>query len=142
MKILIVTPSKNQGAYIEGTITSVLDQLGEQDSYVVVDADSADDTQAILQQYRDAISHVHVDANLSQAGALAWAFNRFDADICCYLNSDDLLLPGALAKIRERFTNQAELAAVYSLTGTFLVLHEEMGLHPAGNLFLACKRNA
>ncbi len=92
----------------------MLSQLGEQDSYVVVDADSTDDTQAILQRYAEAISHVHVDATLSQAGALAWAFERFDADICCYLNSDDLLLPGALAKVRELFATRSELTALYS----------------------------
>lgn len=114
MRILIVTPSLNQGAYIESTIASVLSQLGEHDCYVVVDGESTDDTQAILNRYRDMISHIHVDAALSQAGALAWAFERFDADVCCYLNSDDLLLPGALERVRGLFASRPELTAVYS----------------------------
>lgn len=114
MRILIVTPSLNQGQYIERTIVSVVSQLSEEDSYVVVDGESTDDTQAILEQYRASLSHVHVDAELSQAGALAWAFERFDADICCYLNSDDLLLPGTLAKVRALFTTRPDLVALYS----------------------------
>jgi len=114
MRILIVTPSLNQGQYIESTIKSVVAQLEEQDCYVVVDADSSDDTQTILATYQDSISHVHVDSKLSQAAALVWAYDRFEADICCYLNSDDLLLPDALKKVRQLFLNHPELEGVYS----------------------------
>ncbi len=114
MSILIVTPSLNQGQYIESTIRSVVSQLEAQDLYVVVDGDSTDDTEAILRAYGDSISHVRVDSTLSQAGALAWAYNNFTADICCYINSDDLLLPGALAKVRRLFSSREELTGVYS----------------------------
>ena len=81
---------------------------------MVVDGDSTDDTQAILERYRDSVTHIHVDSALTQAGALAWAFERYDADICCYLNSDDLLLPGAFARVRQLFAAREQLVAVYS----------------------------
>src|SRR6266436_2816008 len=101
--ISIVTPSYNQGAFIERTVRSVLGQHYSKLQYVIMDGGSTDDTLEVLQPYIRYFHYFHSGPDSGQADAIARAFDRTSGDILAYLNSDDLLAPGTLNFIAEYF---------------------------------------
>ena len=109
-RLLVVMPTRNQAAFIERAIASVVAQLGEADTFVVVDGGSNDGTHEVLQKWQSRITKVMIEPGTSQAEALALGFAIGEAEYACYLNSDDLLLPGAVGKaltVLERGTADA-----------------------------------
>lgn len=113
-RLTIVMPTLNQGRYIERSIASVVAQLTSDDVFVVVDGGSEDDTHDILQRWSDRINHVEIQTGSTQSEALVWGFQQFPAEYACYLNSDDLLLPGALGAALSTLQADDRLTAVYS----------------------------
>jgi glycosyltransferase involved in cell wall biosynthesis len=96
VKITIVTPSYNQGPFIERTIRSVLSQQGEFElEYLVQDGGSTDGTLSILERYRDRLSYVSRPDG-GQSDAINQGFARATGEVVAWLNSDDVYLPGAL----------------------------------------------
>ena len=93
----IVTPSLNQGAYIEETIRSVQEQDYPRIEHIVVDAQSSDGTLAVLERYPD-IRWVS-EADRGQADALNKGFRMARGEIFGWLNADDYLLPGAISAV-------------------------------------------
>jgi glycosyltransferase involved in cell wall biosynthesis len=103
LRISIVTPSFNQGRYIRQTIDSVLGQEGDFDlEYRVVDGGSTDDTIDILRSYGDRLTWVS-ERDEGQVDAINKGLRAATGDVVGWLNSDDLLLPGALARVTEAF---------------------------------------
>lgn len=96
-RITLVTPSLNQGAYLERTIRSVLDQGYPDLEHIVVDGLSTDDTAAILARYPHLI--VIREQDRSQAEAINKGFRRATGAILGFLNADDTLAPGALDRV-------------------------------------------
>jgi glycosyltransferase involved in cell wall biosynthesis len=96
-RISVVTPSFNQGRYLEHTVRSVLDQNYPDVEHVVVDNLSTDETPAVLARH----PHLRVirEADRGQAEAINKGFRRTTGEILCFLNSDDRLLPGALHRV-------------------------------------------
>lgn len=108
-----MTPTLNQGQFIGQTLQCVAQQKGPDDLYVVVDGGSSDETPQWLERFNDSIDAVHIMPGLSQAGALAFAFENYGADICCWLNSDDLWPPGTLDFIRDYFVRHPKTDVIY-----------------------------
>lgn len=102
-KISIVTPSYNQGAFIEETIRSVLSQGYPNLEYIVIDGGSTDNTIEIIRKYESRISYWVSEPDNGQADALNKGFALATGDICAYLNSDDLYLPHALNAVANAF---------------------------------------
>lgn len=96
-RITVVTPSYNQGRYIEETILSVLHQGYPNLEFFVVDGGSNDRTLAIVDHYRDRIDWFVSEKDRGQADAIMKGFSRATGQILTWLNSDDMLAPGALA---------------------------------------------
>jgi glycosyltransferase involved in cell wall biosynthesis len=94
-----VTPSLNQGQYLEETIRSVLLQEYPRLQYVVIDGGSTDNSVEVIRQYEPWLSSWISEKDRGQTHAINKGLDRVDADIVTYLNSDDLLLPGALHEI-------------------------------------------
>jgi GT2 family glycosyltransferase len=111
--ISIVTPSFNQGAFIERTIRSVLDQGYPRLQYIVQDGGSTDGTAAILERYRGRLAWCASEPDKGQADAVNRGFRRATGDILAYLNSDDVLLPGALAYVANYFARHPHVDVVY-----------------------------
>ena len=88
-RVSIVTPSYNQGRFIEKTILSVLGQDYPNLEYIVVDAVSTDKTQTILEKYRSDLDCLIIEPDRGQTDALNKGFQRCKGDIIAYLNSDD-----------------------------------------------------
>jgi glycosyltransferase involved in cell wall biosynthesis len=101
--LAIVTPSLNQAAYLEQTMTSILNQHYAQLEYVVVDGGSTDGSAAIIERYSDRLAAHWSSPDDGHADALNRGFQRTTAEIMGWLNSDDLLLPGALSIVAQLF---------------------------------------
>ena len=101
--VSIVTPSLDQGTFVERTLESVLSQQGDFDlEYLVQDGGSSDGTLEILERHKDRISLV-VERDSGQADAVNRALRRARGEIVGWVNSDDLLRPGAVQAVVEAF---------------------------------------
>jgi glycosyltransferase involved in cell wall biosynthesis len=112
--ISIVTPSFNQAAFIERTVNSVLGQNYPRLEYIVQDGGSTDTTAQLLDRYRPYLHHVEMRRDKGQAHAINLGFAHAGGEIMAYLNSDDVLLPGALSYVANFFASHPEVDVVYS----------------------------
>jgi glycosyltransferase involved in cell wall biosynthesis len=113
VKISVVTTSFNQAQYLEQTIKSVLGQGYVDLEYVIVDPGSTDGSREIIESYRDRIAHIIFERDEGPADGLNRGFARATGDICGYLNSDDILLPGAISRVAEAFRSRPDCDLVY-----------------------------
>lgn len=97
----IVTPSFNQARYLEQTLKSVISQRDQVHEYFVYDAASTDGSIDIIRRYEKQIDGWVSEKDKGQPDAISKGFARATGDYLCWLNSDDLYLPGALAKVRQ-----------------------------------------
>jgi len=95
-KISIVTPTLNQGKFIERTILSVLNQNYPSIEHIVMDGGSIDETLAILARYSNRIRVVS-EKDSGQSNAINKGFSLCTGELLTWLNSDDMLAPDALA---------------------------------------------
>lgn len=103
MKISIVTISFNQARFLEQAICSVLDQDYPDVEYIVVDPGSTDGSREIIERYRDRIDKIIFEPDNGPADGLNKGFAQATGDIFGFLNSDDVLLPGALTQVAKAF---------------------------------------
>lgn len=102
-RITLVTPSYNQGPYIEATIRSILDQGYPNLEYFIIDGGSTDQTVEIIRRYEKHLAGWVSEKDRGQSHAINKGFARATGDLYCYLNSDDTLKPGALAAAAEAY---------------------------------------
>jgi glycosyltransferase involved in cell wall biosynthesis len=130
-KITIVTPSYNQGDYVEETIRSVLLQGYPNLEYIIMDGGSNDGSISILEKYSDWISLWRSEKDNGQTHAINKGFEHASGFIRGYLNSDDLLLPNALTRVARLVMSQPGQS--------LLVLGDcEMGYSPENKLDTWC----
>jgi glycosyltransferase involved in cell wall biosynthesis len=113
MLVSIVTPSFNQGAFLEDTILSVLDQDYAPIEYIVVDGGSSDGSLEVIKQYENRLAGWMSEPDAGQTEAINKGFARAKGDIFAYLNSDDLLRPGAVREAVEFLQAHSEVGMVY-----------------------------
>jgi glycosyltransferase involved in cell wall biosynthesis len=94
-KLSIITPSFNQGGFIERTIRSVLDQGYRDLEYLIVDGGSSDESVEIIRRYQDRLAWWVSEPDEGQTHALNKGLERATGDVIAYVNSDDYYLPGA-----------------------------------------------
>ncbi|MCG2613982.1 glycosyltransferase [Terrimonas sp. NA20] len=112
-RITIVTPSFNQGQYIEDTIKSVLDQGYPHLEYFVIDGGSTDNTLEVIKKYEDRITYWISEKDSGQSNAINKGFRRATGDIINWINSDDQLMPGSLHAIAGYFNQHKDVALVH-----------------------------
>lgn len=112
-KITIVTPSYNQGQYIEDTILSVLNQSYPNLEYIIIDGESTDNTVEIIKKYADRLAYWVSEKDSGQSNAINKGFSRATGDIINWLNSDDQLMPGALHTIAKYFQQNPDAIIVH-----------------------------
>jgi glycosyltransferase involved in cell wall biosynthesis len=100
-RISIVTPSYNQGAFLEGTIRSVLSQDYPNLEYLVIDGGSTDDSVSVIERYANRLAYWVSEPDRGQSHAINKGFARTSGDLLMWLNSDDRLEPGALRTVAE-----------------------------------------
>lgn len=101
-RITIVTPSYNQGSFLEETIRSVLLQRYPNLQYLIIDGGSSDDSVSVIERYAHLIDYWVSEKDNGQTQAINKGFARADGAILSWLNSDDVLLPGALHRLATR----------------------------------------
>jgi glycosyltransferase involved in cell wall biosynthesis len=99
MKISIVTISFNQVKYLEEAMTSVLSQDEVDLEYIVVDPGSTDGSRELIERYRARLDRTIFEPDRGAADGLNRGFAAATGEIFGFLNSDDVLLPGALHKV-------------------------------------------
>jgi glycosyltransferase involved in cell wall biosynthesis len=132
-KISIVTPSYNQGQYIEETIRSVLSQNYPNLEYIIIDGGSTDETIEIIKKYEPWITYWVSEPDEGQSHAINKGLEKCTGEIFNWLNSDDWYMPGALFEVANAFLkhstaqfvsgfeNRIDQNGVVTLhTGTFL----------------------
>jgi glycosyltransferase involved in cell wall biosynthesis len=110
--VSIVTPSFNQGRFLRRTIESVLSQNYARIEYQVVDGGSTDDSLEVLRSFGDRFTWVS-EPDRGQTHAINKGMVRVSGEILAYLNSDDVLLPGAIRRVVTYFRDHPNCDAVY-----------------------------
>jgi glycosyltransferase involved in cell wall biosynthesis len=109
LKVTVVTPSFNQASFIDQTIRSVVKQDHEKVEYIVIDGGSTDGSDKIISGYADRLAYWCCERDNGQSDAIRKGFERATGDILGWLNSDDILLPGALSHVVEFFEKNPEV---------------------------------
>jgi len=121
-KISIVTPSYEQGPFLRDSIESVLNQSYPLVEYFVQDGGSTDNSLSILSEFESRLSGWSSAPDHGQAHAINQAFQHTGGEIMAWLNSDDLLMPGALDRVASYFQRHPEISVVY---GNRLLVDEQ-----------------
>jgi glycosyltransferase involved in cell wall biosynthesis len=111
LSVSIITPSYNQGRYLERTIRSVLEQRRPFE-YLVMDGGSSDESVEILQRYSAELQWVS-ESDRGQADAVNKGLARASGDIIGWLNSDDIFYPGAVAAAADFLMRRPDIDVVY-----------------------------
>ncbi len=107
--VTIVTPSFNQGNYLEATIRSILLQDYPNLQYIVVDGGSTDNSHEILDRYSEYISCVIRESDEGQSDAICKGIKLANGDVFNWINSDDYLRPGVLRELGQNMKQDVDL---------------------------------
>src|SRR5215216_5318512 len=97
-KVSIITPSFNQGQFLEASIRSVLEQDYPDIEYMIVDGGSTDNSAEIIQKYQDRLTWWVSEKDKGHADALNKGFSHATGEILAWLNSDDIYFPSAVSE--------------------------------------------
>lgn len=111
--ISIVTPSYQQGRFLDKTLYSVVSQNYPALEYVVQDGASTDETQAVLGRFGPLLTSWSSEPDSGQADAINRGFAQTSGEVMAWLNSDDLFLPGTLAYVARYFAEHPDVDVVY-----------------------------
>jgi len=132
-RISIVTPSYNQGIYLEATIRSVLLQGYPNLEYIIVDGGSTDNSLEIIRRYAPWLACWVSETDSGQAEAINKGFSLSSGEWLAWLNSDDIYLPGGLWRVADAIRNHPGRDWV---VGTTLFADDE--LTPVGRFEPRC----
>ncbi len=125
IKISVVTPSYNQGPYLEKTILSVIEQGYPNLEYIIIDGGSTDNSLEIIKKYERHLSYWVSEKDRGQSHAINKGFGHAGGDLFGWLNSDDFYAPDALKTAAEVYqANPADSTMV----STSWVVRSETGL--------------
>ena len=113
-KVSIITPSFNQARFLEQTMRSVLEQDYPNIEYIVIDGGSSDGSLEIIKKYSGRLAYWQSQKDKGQTDAINQGFARATGEILAWLNSDDILYPGAVSAAVRQLHTHPEVGMVYS----------------------------
>lgn len=111
--VSIITPSYNQGMYLEETIKSVLNQTYRNVEYLIIDGGSLDNSVDIIKKYQDKIHYWTSETDEGQADAINKGLHRASGQMLCWVNSDDILYPDYVANRVKQFREYKNIDMIY-----------------------------
>ena len=111
-KISVVTPSFNQGQFIEEAIRSVLLQDYPNLEFIIIDGGSTDKTLEIIHKYEPWLAYWVSEPDCGQSHAINKGIRQATGEILLWLNSDDIVLPGTFFTVASKFSENAEVKMV------------------------------
>lgn len=108
-KISIVTPSFNQGCFLEECINSVLSQNYPNLEYIIMDGGSTDESVEIIKKYEKYLTYWQSTPDGGQYAAIDWGFRRTSGDIMAWINSDDKYHENAFFKVASIFSSYSQV---------------------------------
>lgn len=130
-RLSIITPSYNQGQYLEETIRSVLLQDYPNLEYIVIDGGSTDDSVQIIRKYEQWLTYWVSEPDRGQAHAINKGFARCTGELMGWINSDDFLFPNALH----------HLAVAHQKQPQAILLGNVLHFSDTGFAKVACQKN-
>jgi glycosyltransferase involved in cell wall biosynthesis len=124
-RISIVTPSYNQGQFLEEAMRSVLLQGYPNLEYIIIDGGSTDNSVEVIQKYEPRLAYWVSEPDRGQSHAINKGFARCTGDIITFFGSDDVYLPGTFADIGIRWSQWQDYGAI---VGSFYYLDEQSKL--------------
>lgn len=114
-KLSIITPSFNQGRFIEDTILSVKNQNYPNFEHIIIDGNSIDDTIKILKDYDSKYNLAWISENdRGQADAINKGFKMAKGEIIGWLNSDDIYpFDNIFLNVAMKFHENKEIDVIY-----------------------------
>ena len=112
-KISIVTPSFNQGLFLEETILSVLGQGYPNLEYFIIDGGSSDNSVEIIKKFENRLSFWCSEKDNGQSQAINKGFSMATGDIFAWLNSDDILMPHSLFLMANEYNSAGSSNILY-----------------------------
>ncbi len=119
--ISIITPSYNQGKYLEENILSVYSQGINGLEHIVIDGGSTDNSKQVLERHTGKLAYWTSEPDKGQTDAVNKGFAKATGEIIGWLNSDDYYAEGALSKVLEAFSNPS----VNVVCGTSILFTED-----------------
>jgi glycosyltransferase involved in cell wall biosynthesis len=120
-RVSVITPSFNQGEFIEETIRSVLLQGYPDLEYIIMDGGSTDGSLEVIRKYEPWLAYRVSEPDRGQTHAINKGWGRATGDILAYINTDDCYLHGALMTAAQEFCVKPDIGMVY---GTAIVVDE------------------
>lgn len=108
-RISVVTPSFNQGEFLEATLRSVITQGYPELEYVVIDGGSTDDSVSIIERYEADLAYWVSEPDQGHAHALNKGFAKTTGEIMCWINSSDMYYPWTLETVAQIFSELPEV---------------------------------
>lgn len=112
-RVSIVTPSYNQGQFLEETIRSVLLQGYPDLEYIIIDGGSTDNSVEIIKKYAPWLSYWVSEKDNGQSQAVNKGFEKSTGTILAWINSDDYYYPNVLSPIAHKFVKYPKIALLH-----------------------------
>jgi hypothetical protein len=110
--VTVAIPSFNQGRFLDSALHSIFSQAVNSE-VMVADGGSTDDSLEVIERWRGRIAWLRSGIDGGQAAAINEAIAKGRAPLVCWLNSDDLYVPGGLAELVQAMTADSETEVVY-----------------------------
>ena len=109
--ISVVTPSLNQGEFIEKAILSVLEQHYGRTEYIIIDGGSTDNSVDVVKKYKKYLKYWTSEPDRGQSHAINKGLRHASGDLMAWLNSDDYYMPGAFSAVTDLWTSDPDAGA-------------------------------